>query len=99
MAPKKKADGKKDKKGESGGDLSELTEKELLEQARLKVESLERQLVWREEKLQVALAGQNDLKQRVGQYHADFKREKEEIFDISADMCARCIPIEKWTRS
>ena len=55
-------------------------------QAKLRIESLERQLVWREEKLQGALAAQRELKQQVENYHADFEREKTEIFDISADM-------------
>ena len=83
MAPKK--GGKKDDK--KGGDASaEMTEKELLEQAKLRIESLEQQLVWREEKTQVALAAQKELQERLAHYHADFEREKEEIFDISADM-------------
>ena len=83
MAPKK--GGKKDDK--KGGDASaEMTEKELLEQAKLRIESLEQQLVWREEKTQNALTAQKELQERVNHYHADFEREKEEIFDISADM-------------
>ena len=85
MAPKK--DGKKgDKKDKGGGASEEMTEKELLEQARLRIESLEQQLVWREERTQQALAAQRELQERVAHYHADFEREKEEIFDISADM-------------
>ena len=86
MAPKK--GGKKDDK--KGGEASaEMTEKELLEQAKLRIESLEQQLVWREEKTQVALAAQKELQERLAHYHADFEREKEEIFDISADMTPR----------
>ena len=86
MAPKKKdgkKDGKKDKAGEASG---ELTEKDLLVQAQLRIESLEQQLVWREEKTQAALAGQKELQERVAAYHADFEQEKNDIFDISADM-------------
>ena len=60
--------------------------KQLLEQARLRIESLEQQLVWREEKVQTALQGQRELQDRVTAYHTDFEREKEDIFDISADM-------------
>jgi hypothetical protein len=87
MAPKKGGKGdKKDKGKDSGAASAELTEKELLLQAQLRIESLEQQLVWREEKTQVALAGQKELQDRVAAYHADFEREKEEIFDISADM-------------
>ena len=86
MAPKKKGGDKKDAK-KGGGDASgEMTEKELLEQAKLRIESLEQQLVWREEKTQNALTAQKELQERVNHYHADFEREKEEIFDISADM-------------
>jgi len=83
MAPKKK-DAKKDKGAD--GPSAELTDKDLLEQARLRIESLEQQLVWREEKVQTALANQKELQERVTHYHKDFEREKEEIFDISADM-------------
>ena len=84
MAPKK---GGKDKKDAKGGEASaEMTEKELLEQAKLRIESLEQQLVWREEKTQAALGAQKELQERLTHYHADFEREKEEIFDISADM-------------
>lgn len=85
MAPKKGGD-KKDKKDKGGDASAEMTEKELLEQARLRIESLEQQLVWREEKTQQALMSQRELQERVTHYHADFEREKEEIFDISADM-------------
>jgi len=84
MAPKKGGDKKKDKGAD--GPSAELTDKDLLEQARLRIESLEQQLVWREEKVQTALAAQKELQDRVTHYHKDFEREKEEIFDISADM-------------
>ena len=64
MAPKKK-DGKKDGKKDKGGEASaEMTEKELLEQAKLRIESLEQQLVWREEKTQSALAARDSLAAR-----------------------------------
>lgn len=87
MAPKKGGkDGKKgkDKKGDDAS--AEMTEKELLQQAQLRIESLEQQLVWREEKTEQALRAQRELQERITHYHADFEREKEEIFDISADM-------------
>jgi len=83
MAPKK---GGKDKGKKDDGPSAELTEKDLLEQARLRIESLEHQLTWREEKLQSSLTSQRELETRVAHYHADFERGKEEIFDISADM-------------
>ena len=83
MAPKKD---KKDAKKGGDGPSAELTDKDLLEQARLRIESLEQQLVWREEKVQKALAAQKELQDRVAHYHKDFEREKEEVFDISADM-------------
>ena len=87
MAPKKGGKDAKGKKDAKGGDASaEMTEKELLEQAKLRIESLEQQLVWREEKVQTALQGQRELQERVAAYHTDFEREKEDIFDISADM-------------
>ncbi len=86
MAPKKKDGKKKDAKKKDDGASAELSEKEMIEQYKLRVESLERQLGWREEKLQASLAAQAELKTRVDLYHSDFKREKEEIFDISADM-------------
>ena len=87
MAPKKGGDkkGGKEKKKDDGPSV-ELTEKDLLEQAKLRIELLEHQLVWREEKLQQSLSSQRELEQRVQHYHADFAREKEGLFDISADM-------------
>ena len=51
-----------------------------------RIESLEQQLVWREEKVQNSLQAQRELQDRVTAYHQDFEREKEDIFDISADM-------------
>jgi len=87
MAPKKGGKGGKDKGKDKGGEASaEMTEKELLEQAKLRIESLEQQLVWREEKVQNSLQAQRELQERVTAYHQDFEREKEDIFDISADM-------------
>jgi len=87
MAPKKGGKGGKDKGKDKGGEASaEMTEKELLEQAKLRIESLEQQLVWREEKVQNSLQAQRELQDRVTAYHQDFEREKEDIFDISADM-------------
>lgn len=57
--------------------------------------------MWREEKLQGALSAQRELKEQVSQYHADFEREKSEIFDISADMTRQCATAKGpiWRRS
>lgn len=88
MAPKKKGGakgGNKDKKGGGDGD-GELNPQELLRRAAFRIESLERQLAWREEKMAAALASQKELKERVVLYHEDFEREKASIFDIAADM-------------
>ena len=87
MAPKKKGGaGKKDaKKGGGDGD-GELNPQELLRRAAFRIESLERQLAWREEKMAAALASQKELKERVALYHEDFEREKASIFDIASDM-------------
>jgi len=85
MAPKKKGGKKEGKKG--GGDADgELSPQELLRRAAFRIESLERQLAWREEKVAAALAGQRDLKEKVSLYHEDFEREKASIFDIASDM-------------
>ena len=54
--------------------------------AKVKIESLERQLVWRDEKMTTEIASQKELRQRVLQYHHDFQQEKQEIFEITADM-------------
>lgn len=81
-----KAAGKKDgKKKKPDGD-SDLSATDLLNRAALRIESLERQLMWREERTMEAISAQKELRERVLQYHADFAREKEEIFDITADM-------------
>jgi len=88
MAPKKGGDkkgGKKDGKKE-GEASAELTEKELLQQAQLRIESLEQQLVWREDKLQTSLSHQKELQLRLNHEHADLERVKEEVFDVSSDM-------------
>mmetsp|Transcript_33917 Transcript_33917/g.56055 ORF Transcript_33917/g.56055 Transcript_33917/m.56055 type:complete len:200 (-) Transcript_33917:181-780(-) len=86
MAPKKKGKGKKDKKSDGGEGSGELSPQELLKRAGLRIESLEQQLIWREEKMAQALASQKELRERVTLYHKDFEKEKEEIFDIAADM-------------
>jgi len=52
----------------------------------LRIESLERQLMWREERMMEAISAQKELRERVMQFHADFTKEKEEIFDVTADM-------------
>jgi len=38
------------------------------------------------EKMSQAVASQKELRERVVGYHNDFKRKKEELFDITADM-------------
>ena len=87
MAPKKKGGaGKKDAKKAGGDADGELTPQELLRRAAFRIESLERQLAWREEKMAAALASQKELKERVALYHEDFEREKASIFDIASDM-------------
>merc|ERR1712060_544033 len=84
---KKGKGGKKDKKGKDAGEGSgELSTEQLLKRAALRIVSLEQQLVWREEKMARALADQKELRERVNLYHHDFEKEKEEIFDIAADM-------------
>lgn len=59
---------------------------ELYTQAKLRIESLERQLVFREEKVQTEMRSRRELQDRVQAYHEDLEREKEDIFEISADM-------------
>lgn len=87
MAPKKKGKaGKKDAKKDAGDGDGELNPQELLRRAAFRIESLERQLAWREEKMAAALASQRELKERVALYHEDFEREKASIFDIASDM-------------
>jgi hypothetical protein len=87
MAPKKKGGaGKKDAKKDGGDGDGELNPQELLRRAAFRIESLERQLAWREEKMSAALASQRELKERVALYHEDFEREKASIFDIASDM-------------
>ena len=89
MAPKKKGGGKKGggkgKKEEGGEGSADMGPAELLKRAAWRIESLERQLVWREEKVSQATAAQKELRDRVLQYHADFAKEKEEVFDVAAD--------------
>ena len=52
----------------------------------MRIQSLEQQLMWREEKMAHAVASQKELRERVLQYHDDFAREKEEVFDVASDM-------------
>ena len=59
---------------------------ELYTQAKLRIESLERQLVFREEKVATEMRSRKELQDRVQMYHEDLEREKEDIFEISADM-------------
>ena len=85
MPPKKGGKGK-DKKAEAGEGSAELDTPQLLKRAALRIQSLEQQLMWREEKMAHAVAAQKELRERVLQYHADFAREKEEVFDVASDM-------------
>jgi len=88
MAAPKKKGGKVEGKGKKGGGDAdgELSPQELLRRAAFRIESLERQLAWREEKMAAALNSQKELKERVTLYHEDFEREKASIFDIASDM-------------
>jgi hypothetical protein len=65
---------------------AELTTADLLQRAALRIESLERQMMWREERMMQAISAQKELRERVLEYHSDFSKEKDEIFDITADM-------------
>ena len=69
MAPKKKGGGKKGggkgKKEEGGEGSADMGPAELLKRAAWRIESLERQLVWREEKVSQATAAQKELRDRV----------------------------------
>ena len=71
---------------EGGEGSADLDTAQLLKRAALRIESLEQQLVWREEKTQAAITAQKELQERMNHYHSDFERQKEEIFDVSADM-------------
>eukprot|EP00741_Cyanophora_paradoxa_P003427 tig00000704_g3330.t1 len=91
MPPKKKG-GKSPQKGKKGpkkddapGEM-ELTPEEKYERAVLKIESLERELVARNEQMLRAVAAQNELRQRVLEYHRDFEAEKQNTLEITADM-------------
>lgn len=42
--------------------------------------------MWREERMMQAISAQKELRERVLEYHADFTKEKDEVFDITADM-------------
>lgn len=87
MPPKKGGKkGGKDKKAEAGEGSAELDTPQLLKRAALRIQSLEQQLMWREEKMAHAVASQKELRERVLQYHDDFAREKEEVFDVASDM-------------
>lgn len=65
---------------------AEPTAADLLQKAAAQIASLERQLMWREERMLEAIKAQTELRDRVLEYHADFSKEKGEVFDITADM-------------
>eukprot|EP00163_Fabomonas_tropica_P031567 TRINITY_DN754_c0_g1_i2.p2 TRINITY_DN754_c0_g1~~TRINITY_DN754_c0_g1_i2.p2 ORF type:complete len:194 (+),score=43.95 TRINITY_DN754_c0_g1_i2:241-822(+) len=57
-----------------------------LRRAKLKIETLENLLITRSEQASRAMAGQNELRNKVDQYNRDFEMEKTERFEITADM-------------
>lgn len=81
MGPKKKG-GKKDKKGGDDKDKGLSAEKLLA----LRIDALERELVSRTEKMNRAIAAQNELRTRVNGLNEAFSREEENMFAITADM-------------
>ena len=71
---------------DAGEGSADLDVSQLLKRAALRIESLEQQLMWREEKVSHAVSAQRELRERVLQYHDDFAKEKEEVFDVASDM-------------
>ncbi|KAJ4459643.1 hypothetical protein PAPYR_4390 [Paratrimastix pyriformis] len=82
--------GKAGKKGGKGGKGALDPEKEKLkldlQRALLRVEALERDLFSKKEQTRQAIRVQNELRDRVIQYHADMDKERADRRDIMADM-------------
>ena len=79
MPPKKDA-----KKG--GESEPELGPEEMLLRSKLRIESLERELVARSEVMNKAVAEQMKMRQKVAEFHQDFVKEKQDTFAITSDM-------------
>jgi hypothetical protein len=79
MPPKKDA-----KKG--GEAEPELGPEELLVRSKLRIESLERELVARSEVMNKAVAEQMKMRQKVSEFHQDIVKEKQDTFAITSDM-------------
>ena len=79
MPPKKDA-----KKG--GEAEPELGPEEMLLRSKLRIESLERELVSRSEAMNKAVAEQMKMRQKVAEFHQDFVKEKQDTFAITSDM-------------
>jgi hypothetical protein len=79
MPPKKDA-----KKG--GEAEPELGPEEMLLRSKLRIESLERELVARSEAMNKAVSEQMKMRQKVAEFHQDFVKEKQDTFAITSDM-------------
>ncbi len=79
MPPKKDA-----KKG--GEAEPELGPEEMLLRSKLRIESLERELVSRSEAMNKAVSEQMKMRQKVAEFHQDFVKEKQDTFAITSDM-------------
>lgn len=84
--PPKKSGGDGSKKKAKAEPEAELSPAELLQKATLRIESLEQQLVWKEERMMEAVRSQKELRDRVFQYHNDFSKEKEDVLDVTSHM-------------
>lgn len=84
MPPKKKAGGKDKKKSGDGDD--EMTPEQKIAKFERHIEALERCLMIRTEQAQRARAEQEEMTSKVRDLHADFEKEKDDRFGISADM-------------
>ena len=79
MPPKKDA-----KKG--GEAEPELGPEEMHLRSKLRIESLERELVSRSEAMNKAVSEQMKMRQKVAEFHQDFVKEKQDTFAITSDM-------------
>mmetsp|Transcript_24919 Transcript_24919/g.59217 ORF Transcript_24919/g.59217 Transcript_24919/m.59217 type:complete len:196 (-) Transcript_24919:188-775(-) len=84
--PKKGAKGKPKAKAGAGEEGAELTPEEQLKKANLRIEALERELVQRTDVTNRALQAHNEMRQRQAELLADFDKEKQDTFAITADM-------------